>query len=264
MGVVNVTPDSFSDGGSFFDVSHAIEHALMLDKEGADILDIGGESTRPGSTPVSPQEEMDRVVPVIEALSTRTEKTISIDTRHTEVMKACISAGATFINDVNALQDDGAVDVVAKSELPVCLMHMQKTPDNMQEKPAYDNVVEEVFEFLSERLSACLDAGILKDNIVIDIGIGFGKTLDHNLTLLRHIDRFHALGVPILLGTSRKSFIGKISNEDAPKNRLGGSISSVLYGMQKGAQVFRVHDVAQTVQAFDVYRAVDGHQDADD
>ncbi len=259
MGIVNVTPDSFSDGGLFSSSDKALEHALMLDKQGADILDIGGESTRPNADPVSIQEELDRVIPVIELLSKKTEKIISIDTRHTIVMDEAIKAGASLVNDVNALQDDGAVELLAKSNIPVCLMHMQKNPKDMQVKPEYDDVVSDVFTFLESRIRICMDAGIDKANIVADVGIGFGKSLDHNLALLKNIDKFHDLGVPILLGTSRKSFIGKITGEGEALKRLGGSIASDLYGLQKGVRMFRVHDVEQSRQALEVFYAIDGH-----
>ena len=264
MGIVNVTPDSFSAGGQHPDVESAVVHALRLDKEGADILDIGGESTRPGASPISRQEELDRVIPVIEALAQKTSKTISIDTRHTSVIVEAVKAGASFINDVNALCDDGALELVAKSNIPVCLMHMQKQPGTMQDEPSYRDVVSEVFAFLEQRIAACVDAGIDKQKIVADIGIGFGKALNHNLALLRNIEHFHALNVPILLGASRKSFIGEISGQENAFERLGGSISSALYGQQHGVKIFRVHDVAQTQQAFEVFLAIDGHQSAGD
>ncbi|MBL4589632.1 MAG: dihydropteroate synthase [Alphaproteobacteria bacterium] len=264
MGIVNVTPDSFSDGGQYLNVERAVAHALRLDAEGADILDIGGESTRPGATPISHQEELDRVIPVIEALTQKTNKTISIDTRHTSVMTEAVKAGASFINDVNALCDNGALALAAKYNVPVCLMHMQKQPENMQDEPSYSDIVTEVFAFLEQRISACVEAGIDKKKIVVDVGIGFGKTLDHNLALLKNIERFHALNVPILLGTSRKRFIGEISGQENASERLGGSISSALYGRQHGVKMFRVHDVAQTQQAFDVFLAIDGHHVAGD
>ena len=264
MGIVNVTPDSFSDGGQYLNVERAVAHALRLDAEGADILDIGGESTRPGATPISHQEELDRVIPVIEALTQKTNKTISIDTRHTSVMTEAVKAGARFINDVNALCDNGALALAAKYNVPVCLMHMQKQPENMQDEPSYSDIVTEVFAFLEQRISACVEAGIDKKKIVVDVGIGFGKTLDHNLALLKNIERFHALNVPILLGTSRKRFIGEISGQENASERLGGSISSALYGRQHGVKMFRVHDVAQTQQAFDVFLAIDGHHVAGD
>ncbi len=257
MGVVNVTPDSFSDGGNFIQTDKAIDHALRLSEEGASILDVGGESTRPNAEPVSVQEELDRVIPVIEALAKQTNTLISIDTRHADVMRSAVKVGAGFINDVNALQNNSSgLKFIAEEKLPVCLMHMQNTPQDMQENPIYEDVIQEVFEFLSERIRICVEAGISKDLICADVGIGFGKTLEHNLTLLKNIEIFHGLGVPLLLGVSRKRFIEKISGSVSPQKRLGGSIASALYGFQKGVKIFRVHDVEETKQAFQVFQAI--------
>ncbi len=256
MGIVNVTPDSFSDGGQFLNLTHAVEHALRLSEEGADILDIGGESTRPNAPLVSLQEEMDRVLPVIEAVSMEIDTLISIDTRHTQTMREAIACGARMINDVQALQDEGAVELVAEKKIPVCLMHMKNIPQTMQDHPVYKDVVEEIFVFLQERISVCVQAGISQETICADVGIGFGKTLEHNLILLKHFNRFHDLGVSLLLGTSRKSFIGQLSGQNEPQKRVGGSIASALYGLQNGVELFRVHDVAETKEAFQIYHAL--------
>lgn len=252
MGIVNVTPDSFSDGGKFFDHEAAIAHGLKLIEEGADILDIGGESTRPGAETVSIEDEITRVVPVIRGLASK-GKLISVDTRHTKVMRAAIDAGAGLINDIAALQDEAAVDLAAKSGVSVCLMHMQGEPQTMQANPQYEDVVEEVFTFLKERINVCLEAGIARDKIYADIGIGFGKTLDHNLELFRHLDRFHELEVKLLLGASRKKFIENIAGPTAADQRIGGSLAAALWGYDNGIEVLRVHDVAQTKQAIDVW-----------
>lgn len=254
MGIVNVTPDSFSDGGKFFDSQEAIDHGLRLIEEGADILDIGGESTRPNADPVSIDEEIARVVPVIKGLAGK-GKIISIDTRHAETMRAAIEAGAGFINDISALQGTGSLEVAAQSSLPVCLMHMKGEPKTMQDDPVYEDVVTEVFEFLKKRIAACIDAGISKDKIYADIGIGFGKTLEHNIALFQNLEKFHALGVKLLLGASRKRFIEKIAG-GAADARLGGSLAAALHGFEAGTHVLRVHDVAQTVQALKIWQAV--------
>lgn len=254
MGIVNVTPDSFSDGGKFFDAEKAIHHGLKLIEEGADILDIGGESTRPDSEPVSVEEEISRVMPVIKALA-QTGKIISIDTRNAETMEAAIKAGACFINDVSALQGQGSLEAAAKSGLPVCLMHMKGEPKTMQDNPVYADVVAEVFKFLKERIAVCQQAGITKEKIYADIGIGFGKTLEHNLALFQNLEKFHELGVKLLLGASRKRFIEKIAG-GATDERMGGSLAAALRGFEAGADILRVHDVAQTVQALKTWQAI--------
>lgn len=254
MGIVNVTPDSFSDGGKFFDPQDAIKHGLRLIEEGADILDIGGESTRPHAEPVSIDEEISRVVPVIKALA-ETGKIISIDTRYAETMRAAIEAGVGFINDISALQGTGSLEVAAQSGLPVCLMHMKGEPKTMQENPVYQDVVAEVFDFLKERVEACNQVGISKENIYADIGIGFGKTLEHNIALFQNLEKFHELGVKLLLGASRKRFIEKIAG-GVTDERLGGSLAAALRGYEAGAHILRVHDVAQTVQALKVWQAI--------
>ncbi len=256
MGVVNVTPDSFSDGGAYIDPEQAIAHGLELLAQGASILDIGGESTRPGARPVSVEEELARVVPVIEGLAGKAQW-ISIDSRNSAVMEAAIEVGANIINDVSGLtHDPRSVEVAAAASCPVILMHSQGQPVDMQENPNYNNVVSEVYSWLENRIRICethrVDAGML----VIDPGIGFGKTLEHNLLLLRNIKEFLGLKVPIMLGTSRKSFIAAISEGESPEERLGGSVSSVLWGVSQGGQLFRVHDVAATRQAIDIYQAI--------
>lgn len=261
MGVVNVTPDSFSDGGVFYNANNAIEHGLRLLDEGADILDIGGESTRPGSEVVDIEEEIARVVPVIEGLKDKA-RWISIDTRNARTMEAALKVGANIINDISALSyDPRSVYVAEEGKVPVILMHAQGTPQTMQENPFYNNVLEDVLGYLKERISFCethrIDAGLL----LVDPGIGFGKTLEHNLILLGNIKEFQDLGVPVLLGTSRKSFIAKISKNKPADDRLPGSLSSALWGLSQGVRFFRVHDVKETRQAFDVFQAI---RDADD
>ncbi len=255
MGIVNVTPDSFSGDGFGANIDAAIEHGLRLHREGAAILDIGGESTNPQSTPIEPEEEIRRVIPVIEGLKD-CGAVLSIDTRHTKTMEASLAAGATFINDVNALQDGGALSVAASSGAGVCLMHMQGTPQTMQMNPHYDDVVAEVFEFLENRIEACVNAGVDNELIAVDPGIGFGKTLDHNVILMKNIDKFLALGVPVLLGASRKRFIEAIVPATPVDKRLPGSVAAVLAAYQKDVRLFRVHDVAETVQALEVFKRI--------
>lgn len=255
MGIVNVTPDSFSDGGRYFNPESAIEQGLKLIRDGADILDIGGESTRPGAEPVSIKEETLRVVPVIRELA-RHGKVISIDTRHTEVMQAAFEAGAGFINDIFALQDKGALELSAKANVPVCLMHMQGEPQTMQQDPSYEDLIIDVYKFIDERINACLDTGILRENIYIDPGIGFGKALEHNIQLLQHLDKFHELGVKILLGVSRKKFIENIAGPAHADERLGGSIAAALWGVDNGVDILRVHDVQETRQAIEIWQAL--------
>ena len=257
MGIVNVTPDSFSDGGQYNTTDAAYDHAMTLLDEGADILDIGGESTRPGASPVEPQMEIDRVAPLIERLSQNSDAPISIDTRNAETMREALKAGARIVNDVRALSGDDESVNAARDADWVCLMHMQGQPQTMQKNPIYNNVIEDVFQFFEERIAFCETHGIEKNKLILDPGIGFGKGLQHNLDLMAKIDRFHDLNCPLLLGTSRKSFIPKIMDKDMPANqRIGGSLASVLYGLQKGVQLFRVHDVAQTCQAFKTYQMI--------
>ena len=256
MGVVNVTPDSFSDGGEFFSVDRAIEHGLQLLDEGTDILDIGGESTRPGAKVVDIEEEIRRIVPVIEGLA-GSAKWISIDSRNAKTMEAALAVGANIINDVSALtHDPQSINIAAEAQVPVVLMHMIENPQVMQKKASYNNVVKDIIQYLQKRIDICdthrIDAGL----VVCDPGIGFGKTVEHNLSILRNISDFHALGVPLLLGTSRKSFIGKLSNDEPADDRLSGSIASALWGLQNGVQIFRVHDVKETRQAFKIHQAI--------
>jgi len=255
-GIINVTPDSFSDGGLHFDAGAAIAHGLRMVEEGADVLDVGGESTRPGADEVSANEEIARVVPVIEELAKQTSLPIAIDTSKPEVMRAAVAAGAGFINDVFALRRDGALDAAADLKVPVCLMHMQGEPRTMQQAPHYDDVVSDVRRFLAERIFACEMSGIDKKRIVVDPGFGFGKTLDHNLALLRALDQFAALGVPLLAGLSRKGMIGTLTGRGNPADRAAGSAAAALLAVQKGAAIVRVHDVAATRDALAVWQGV--------
>ncbi|MFC3717457.1 dihydropteroate synthase [Luteimonas soli] len=256
MGIVNVTPDSFSDGGEHFGADAAIAHGFKLAGEGADILDVGGESTRPGAEAVAPEEELRRVLPVIERLAKETGLPISVDTSHPEVMRAAVAAGAGMINDVYALRREGALDAAAELGVPVVLMHMLGEPRSMQDDPRYDDVVAEVHRFLAERIFAAEMAGIDKKRIVADPGFGFGKTRDHNLALLAQLQRFTELGVPVLAGLSRKKTIGEITGRDLPADRIHGSVAAHLVAAQRGAMLLRVHDVAATVDALAVWNAV--------
>jgi len=258
MGVVNVTPDSFSDGGRFFSVQAAVDQGLRLLSEGADMLDIGGESTRPGAAPLSAQAEMDRVLPVIEALRQSTPCPISIDTQKAEVARAAVQMGATIWNDVSALRGSKeAAQIAAELGVPVVLMHMQGEPGTMQHAPHYEDVVAEVCAFLSERAGAAMDAGVARGAISLDPGIGFGKSLAHNLTLLAHLDQIMALGFPVLLGVSRKRFVQALDpSASDPTDRLGGSLAAALMGVKMGVDVIRVHDVRETVQAVRVWQAI--------
>ena len=255
MGVVNVTPDSFSDGGRFLDPPAAIAHARQLIAEGADLLDIGAESSRPGAAAeVSAEEELRRLLPVLRGLRDATVP-LSVDTIKPEVMRAAIAEGASMINDINALRASGALEAVADTDVAVCLMHMQGTPGTMQQDPSYADVVTEVKAFLSQRIEAARAAGISLDRISIDPGFGFGKTLEHNLALLRELRAFDALGVPVLAGWSRKSSLGKITGKPAD-DRLAASIAAAVIAAQNGAGILRVHDVAATRDALAVLNAV--------
>ncbi len=257
MGIVNVTPDSFSDGGDHFDVDAAVAHGLRLAEEGADILDVGGESTRPGSEGVGAEEEIRRVVPVIERLVRETALPVSIDTWRPEVMRAAVAAGAGMINDIRALRADGALEAAAELGVPVVLMHMLGEPRSMQEAPEYDDVVGDVHRFLAERIFAAEMAGIPRRRIVADPGFGFGKTTQHNVTLLARLERFAELGVPVLAGLSRKRSIGELTGREDAKARVHGSVAAHLVAAQRGAMLLRVHDVAATVDALRVLAAVD-------
>jgi len=251
MGVLNVTPDSFSDGGRYANLADALRRADAMVAEGAAIIDVGGESTRPGAPPVSAQEELDRVLPVVERLARELPIPVSVDTSKPEVMRAAISAGAGLINDVRALRSPGALETVAASEVPVCLMHMRGEPGTMQQEPRYADVVAEVRAFLAERVRACESAGVGRERILVDPGFGFGKTLAHNLSLLRHLDRFADLAAGVVAGVSRKSMIGALL--DAPVGeRLSGSLAAAVIAAWRGARIIRAHDVRETVQALRV------------
>jgi dihydropteroate synthase len=255
MGVLNITPDSFSDGGVFFVPEKAVQHALQMEAEGAAIIDIGGESTRPGAEPVTEAEEIRRVVPVIEALQSRLRVPISIDTQKPGVMRAAIKAGAGFINDVNALQAPGALDAAADCGVPVCLMHKKGDPRTMQDDPRYGDVVDEVKVFLRQRLSVCEQAGIGRKQIVLDPGFGFGKTVDQNLQLLARLVELDCLGQPVMVGLSRKSMIGKLLGLEVGE-RLPASIALAVLAVERGARLVRSHDVAATWQALQMSRAL--------
>lgn len=255
MGVLNVTPDSFSDGGRFLETENAIAHAQQMVGEGAAFVDVGGESTRPGAEPVSVGDELTRVLPVIEALAD-VDVPISVDTSKPEVMRRAVAAGACFINDVKALQTPGALETAAELGVPVCLMHMQGEPRTMQKGPRYDDVVDDIRRFFEQRMAACLKAGIGEDSIVLDPGFGFGKTLEHNLALLRRLNEFRDLGRPLLIGISRKSMLGKLLDDAPPEERLPGSLAAAVTACWQGAAIVRAHDVKETVQALRVASAV--------
>jgi dihydropteroate synthase len=255
MGIVNVTPDSFSDGGAHDNVEAAVAHGLCLAAEGADILDVGGESTRPGADEVTVEEELRRVIPVVERLARETALPVSVDTSKPEVMRAAVAAGAGLINDVYALRREGALDAAAATGVPVVLMHMQGEPRSMQAAPAYDDLVGEVHRFLAERIFACEMAGIAKKRIVLDPGYGFGKTTAHNLLLLRQQSRLLDLGLPLLAGLSRKRSLGEITGREVGE-RLHASVAAAVLAAEYGARILRVHDVAATVDALKVWAAV--------
>ena len=256
VGILNVTPDSFSDGGQFASVEAAVAHGLRLAEEGADMLDVGGESTRPGAADVPVEDELKRVIPVIEQLVARTSLPIAIDTSKPEVMRAAVAAGAGMINDVYALRRDGAMDAAAQLRVPICLMHMQGEPRSMQDEPHYEDVVGEVHRFLMDRLFSCEMAGIDRRNVMVDPGFGFGKTLEHNLALLRKLERFADLGSGVYAGLSRKAMIGTLIGRQEPAERAAGSVAAALIAVQRGARMVRVHDVAPTVDALKVWHAV--------
>ncbi len=254
MGVINVTPDSFSDGGRFFSAAAAVAHARQLIAEGADLLDVGGESTRPGAAPVTLDEERRRVLPVLEELADAGVP-LSVDTQKPELMREAVAAGAAMVNDVNGFQAPGALAAVAGSNCAICIMHKQGNPQTMQQAPQYADVVVEVRDYLQQRVAAAVQSGIAGDRIVIDPGFGFGKTLEHNLELLRQLDAIAALHVPVLAGLSRKSMIGKLTGRESG-DRLAGSIAAALFAVQRGAAIVRVHDVAATRDALAVWNAV--------
>lgn len=259
MGIVNVTPDSFSDGGHFQQTQQAVGHALQLAEQGADILDVGGESTRPGAALVPEDEELRRVIPVLEAL-VKYKLPVSIDTRKPRVMREAIQCGASMINDVMALREPGALEAIANSDVAVCLMHMQNIPQTMQVEPSYQDVVTEVCDFLVRRIAACELLGIDRSRIVIDPGFGFGKTLAHNLELLRRLDEIAALGVPVLAGMSRKSMLGALTGRPVEQREYAGVAAHVL-ALQRGARILRVHDVAAMRDAITVFQAIEGEKE---
>ena len=255
MGILNVTPDSFSDGGRYSTAEQAFETGIKMLQDGATILDIGGESTRPGASPVSVQQELDRVMPVLEKLRAETYAVLSVDTSKPEVMRAAIAAGCDLINDVNALQAEGAVSELASTSVSVCLMHKQGVPETMQVKPEYQDVVQEVFDFLALRIQACVDAGIERSRVWVDPGFGFGKQLNHNLALMKALNQFKALELPVLIGVSRKSMIGTLL--DCPVDqRLHGGLAFAFWAMMHGAVVIRTHDVKPTVEMVKIFKAL--------
>ncbi len=255
MGVLNITPDSFSDGGKFLSVDAALRRARQMIGEGADIIDVGGESTRPGAAAVAEQEELDRVIPVIRGLAEKIPVPLSIDTSKPRVMGEAVAAGAGLINDVKALRAPGALRAASEAKVPVCLMHMQGEPRSMQTAPRYEDVTREVNDFLRERIAACMEAGIAADRLLVDPGLGFGKTLEHNITLMRNLRLFAELGVPVLVGISRKSMLGTLL--DAPVDqRLYGGLAAAVLAVARGARLIRTHDVKPTVDALKVAGAL--------
>ncbi len=255
MGILNVTPDSFSDGGRYIHLDNALSQAEQMAADGAKIIDIGGESTRPGAQPVTEQQELDRVIPVIEKLHQKLDVVVSIDTSKPGVMIEAARAGAGLINDVMALRAEGALQAAQQTGLPVCLMHMQGEPRTMQSNPRYTDVVDEVKSFLKQRAEQCIAQGINKEQIILDPGFGFGKTLDHNIALFKHLDRLQALGYPVLVGASRKSMLGQITDKSV-ENRLAGSLALATLATIKKAAIIRVHDVTETVDAVNVALAL--------
>jgi dihydropteroate synthase len=257
MGILNITPDSFSDGGQYLDFNQALKRAETMIEEGTDIIDIGGESTRPGSDPVSADEELKRIAPIIKALKKNSNIVISVDTYKPEVMEQVIDMGIAMINDVFALQQPGAIDVIKKSNVAICLMHMQGTPKTMQLNPTYQDVVNEVKSFLDERTQSLIAEGIDSERIILDPGFGFGKTFEHNITLLQNLESFQSLEIPLLVGLSRKSFIRKILSGDHD-DHLSGSISAAILSILKGAKIVRVHDVKETQSAIKIMQIAQG------
>ena len=262
MGIVNVTPDSFSDGGDYSDPARAVAHGLALRDAGADLLDVGGESTRPGADPVDPAEERRRIVPVIRDLADA-DIVVSVDTRHADTMRAALDAGARLINDVSALaHDPDSLAVAAAAGAPVVLMHMSGAPLTMQHDPTYDDAVLDVYDHLAGRIAACEAAGIARNRLIVDPGVGFGKTLAHNLDILGHLSLYHGLGCPLMVGASRKRFIGTLGRDVSPKDRVAGSIAAALAAVAQGAQLLRVHDVDATAQALVVWQSIAGLRQA--
>ncbi|MGK2232431.1 MAG: dihydropteroate synthase [Colwellia sp.] len=255
MGILNVTPDSFSDGGKFADFEPALAQVQRMITDGATIIDIGGESTRPGAEEVSEADELARVIPVLKAIKKRFNILVSVDTSKAKVMSAAIAAGADIINDVRALQNEGCLAALAASNTPVCLMHMQGLPRTMQNNPSYEDLINDIIAFFQQRINACVNAGISRDRIILDPGFGFGKTLEQNFHLLANVSKFSSLGLPILAGMSRKSMIGNLLNREVDQ-RLAGSISTALIAAQQGAHIIRVHDVQETADALNILKAV--------
>lgn len=255
MGVLNVTPDSFSDGGRYIAIDAALRLAEKMCQDGAGIIDVGGESTRPGAAPVSSNEELDRVMPVVEAIHQRFDVVISLDTSTPALITAGASAGAGMINDVRALQRPGALAAAAATSLPICLMHMQGEPDTMQLRPHYDSVCDEVMAFLRERAEACINAGIAAERLLYDPGFGFGKTLSHNLSLLKHFERLQALGGPLLVGMSRKSMLGQVLGGAAVDARAAAGLAAAVLAVERGARIIRTHDVRETADALALWQA---------
>jgi dihydropteroate synthase len=254
MGILNVTPDSFSDGGKYTQFDYALEQAKQMIADGATIIDIGGESTRPGAEAVSENDELARVIPVLKAIKQRFNIVVSIDTSKASVMSAAIDAGADMINDVRALQNDGCLAAIANSNVPVCLMHMQGIPKNMQNSPSYDHVINDIRVFFQQRIDTCISAGIARERLILDPGFGFGKTLEQNFYLLANLSKFNQLGLPLLVGLSRKSMIGNLLNREVER-RLAGSLATAIIAAQQGAHIIRVHDVQETVDALKVLKA---------
>lgn len=255
MGILNFTPDSFSDSGKFFTLDKALFQVEKMLNDGADIIDIGGESTRPNAEIVTLEQELERVVPLVEAVRKRFDCLISVDSSKAEVFRQSALVGADILNDVRALQEPNALETAVELGLPVCLMHMQGTPQNMQQNPEYDDVVEDVADFLNQRIFACTMAGIPKEHIILDVGFGFGKTVQHNYQLLKHLNAFVASGYPVLAGLSRKSMIGNVINKPVDQ-RVAGSVAGALLAVQNGAKIVRVHDVAETADALKVWQAM--------
>ncbi|OCH54550.1 dihydropteroate synthase [Vibrio sp. ZF57] len=258
MGILNVTPDSFSDGGKFNSLDNALQQAERMVQAGVSIIDIGGESTRPGAPDVSLEEELARVIPAIKAIRTKFDVWISIDTSKAEVMRQAVEAGADLINDVRALQEPGALQVAADANVPICLMHMKGQPRTMQANPSYDDVLQDVEAFLQERVEACEAVGISKDQLILDPGFGFGKTIEHNYHLLAHLEKFHSLGLPVLAGMSRKSMIFKLLDK-VPADCMVASVTCATIAAMKGAQIIRVHDVEETLEAMKIIEVMNNN-----
>jgi dihydropteroate synthase len=259
MGILNVTPDSFSDGGKFSCFEHALKQAELMIENGVDIIDIGGESTRPGAVEVSEKDEVSRVIPLLKAIKSRFDTAVSIDTSKAVVMSEAIEHGADIINDVRALQNKGCIEVVAQSNVLVCLMHMQGMPRTMQENPHYQDIINDILSFFVQRIESCEKKGINKDRLILDPGFGFGKTLEHNYQILAEFSKFQVLNLPLLAGISRKSMLGNLLNCDV-EQRLSGSLTAAIVALQQGASIIRVHDVSESVDALKVLKAVAQYQ----